>query len=129
MLRGPVKLEFETFGGEPFWNNINIPIPTKRTRQRQKTLAVIRSGVLSDNVKNFNRISEKSTPILDNFHVKITPICLSFDAMAIKASGDIDNASNTIVWLTEPIDMDFIKANLNPSQTSLKVKCTRKLAP
>ena len=122
LLRGPGNTQTVNEVGETFWNKINVPIPTKRTRQRRKTLATTKTGVLTDGVRNLNRIAQKSSLFVSDDNVDIRPICLSRDAMAIKPSGDVDNTSNTIIGLCQPIDIEFIKANPNPDPDLFKGK-------
>mgnify|MGYP001794532800 FL=1 len=119
LLRGPGETEINTQNEKPYWCIMNIPLPTKRIRQRQKPLSVIKSGMMTSNVLNLQRLADKSPAMISNEKLTVTPLCISRDAMAIKPSGDIDPCSNTIIGLTVPIDINYIKANPNPDPDDL----------
>lgn len=122
LLRGPGNLDKgkgNGVDGEPFWSNINIPLPSKRTRQRRKSQPVTSTGLLTENIKNFLTISSASSTFIRTEQLEITPVCLSRDAMAIKPSGDMDNQTNLIVGLTHPVDLDFVKENPYPDPEKL----------
>ena len=122
LLRGPGETEIDTQNGKAYWRKMNIPLPTKRTRQRRKPLSVMKSGMMTSNVINFQRLADKSPAMISNEKLTVTPLCISRDAMAIKPSGDIDPCSNTIIGLTVPIDINYIKANPIPDPDDLKPK-------
>ena len=123
LLRGPGYFTESNLSPScSYWERVNIPIPTKRSRQRHKGLPVVSTGILTENVKNFQLLASTSTPLVNNTTLNIVPICLSRDAMAIKPSGDIDVSTETIVGLTEPIDIHYIKSNPVPDQEELKSK-------
>lgn len=94
LLRGPGQFrssqnpEHPNGCNQPFWSKINIPIPSKTTRQRRKPEQIITNGVLRENVVNFLAICKETTPFTANQKVYVTPVCLSHDGMAIKPSGD-----------------------------------------
>lgn len=103
-----------------FWQRINIPFPSKSTRQRLKPASVKESGVITSHLRNLIQMSTASTPLQSNDTVVLRPICLSRDAMAIKPSGDFDIESNTIVGMTHKIDLSYVKENPLPDPDLLK---------
>ena len=122
LMRGPgdLRTDGEANDKTGFWDNFNIPLPSKRTRQRRKCPAVTTSGVITDNLKNFQAMAHTSSDFISTDRLKVTPVCLSRDAMAIKPSGDIDNLTNTIVGMTQPIDITYVKENPYPDCDELK---------
>ena len=122
LLRGPgfVK-QSEPVSSDRYWDLVNIPFPSKSTSQRRKGAAITDNGVISHNLKNFQKMCELSSErLIDNDTVSITPICLSRDAMAVKPSGDWDKHTNQIVGLDFPIDLDYIKAHPDPDPEYLQ---------
>lgn len=103
-----------------FWKDINIPFPSKSTRQRQKPDSIKESGVITSHLRNFQRMCVTSKPLQSNEAVVLRPICLSRDAMAIKPSGDFDIQTNSIIGLTNTIDLDYVKNNPIPDPEQLK---------
>ena len=122
LLRGPGMVHRQVTKCYDFWQDINIPFPSRTTRLRRKVPAVKSSGVLVDNVKNLQLMCNKVDPLILNPSLQVTPICLSRDAMAIKPSGDLDIETNQIIGLTEPIDINFVKANPVPDPEVIRAK-------
>lgn len=117
MLRGPGNLNSEN---EDYWSQINIPFPAKNTRQRSKPPFIVENGVLTHSLKSFTTLASTTTPLISNDSLAIFPVCLSRDAMAIKPSGDLNLATQKIVGLKTPIDLEYVKANPLPDPLALK---------
>lgn len=122
LLRGCGMLEDDRRVSDKYWHNINIPVPSKTTRQRRKPKQVTSNGVLTQNVKHFQQLALETPPLVKDEKRCIIPVCIARDAMAIKASGDLDMESNTIIGLTENIDLKYVKENPLPDPETLKEK-------
>ena len=113
LLRGPGKVDKQYDENKPMMS-LNIPLPTKTTRQRRKQPSLKSNGVIGKNLETFMNLCQATPPIVTSTQVRVVPICLARDAMAIKPSGDLDLSSNLIVGLAKPIDLQFVKDNPYP---------------
>lgn len=122
LLRGPGDIQTAESAGANYWEKINIPLPSKRTRQRHKPKLITNSGVMTENLRSFQAMASTSTEFINTQSLQITPVCISRDAMAIKPTGDLDSLTNTLVGLTEPVDIQYIKDNPYPDPQTLREK-------
>ena len=104
------------------WKSINIPFPSKSSRMRRKRPSVKENGVLTDHLRQFVHLCSAVSPVIETPTVRVTPVCIARDAMAIKPCGEYDQSSHTIVGLHPPIDLKFVKENPYPKPSDLKDK-------
>lgn len=101
-------------------DNINIPFPSKSSRHRRRSAAVRENGVITDNLRSFMHLCTAVPPLIQTDSVKVVPICLSRDAMAIKPSGDLDIASSTLIGFKEPVGLTYVLNNPYPKPEEIK---------
>lgn len=120
LIRGPGKLDPSYEESQPL-KSLNLPMPSKTTRQRRKTPSVKDNGVITQHLISFIELCQ-ATPCLTptSTQCEIIPVVLARDAMAIKPAGDFDPASNTIIGLSTSIDLQYVKNNPYPDPDSIR---------
>lgn len=119
LIHGPDMAD-KNFDKNLPWKTINVPFPSKSSRQRRKSPSVKQSGIITSQLRHFHHFTQVSEPLLSSAKLRITPVCIARDGMAFKPSGDLDLSSNTIVGLDIPIDLAYVKAHAYPDPDFIK---------
>ena len=119
LLRGPGFLGTRKGGEKVFdWESWNWPLPGKMTRKKNCTGYTTDSGLHKNLLQSFLELANEENsgviPLVDNDTVKVIPIALKKDGMALKPGMQVDSRQGLIIGTTEKIDYKYIQENAKP---------------
>ena len=125
LLRGPGFLGTGKGGQKTFdWASWNWPLPGKTTRKRNSTGYTTDSEIHQNLLQSFLELANEKdsgvTPLIDNDTVKIIPIALKKDGMALKPGIQVDSRQGLVIGTTDKIDYKYVKENQKPDPETLK---------
>lgn len=125
LLRGPGFVGTGKGGTKTFdWSSWNWPLPGKSTRKKNCTGYTTDSGLHKNLLQSFLKLASAENsdilPLVDNPTVKVVPIALKKDGMALKPGMSVDSRQGLVIGTTDKIDYNYIKDNPHPKPERLK---------
>ena len=125
LLRGPGFLGTGKGGVKLFdWSLWNWPLPGKTTRKKKCTGYTTDNGLHKNLLQSILELANEEqsgvVPLMDNDTVKVIPIALKKDGMALKPGMAVDSRQGLIIGTTEKIDHKYVQENPNPDSDKLK---------
>ena len=125
LLRGPGFLGTGKGGAKKFdWTSWNWPFPGRTTRKKNCTGYTTDNGIhkclLTSFLELAGRENSPVTPLIDNETVRVIPVAIQKDGMALKPGMQVDSRQGKIIGTTEDINYKYVKENQNPDPEKLK---------
>jgi hypothetical protein len=112
--KGHLALDFDRF---------NLPLPTARTLRHRNAGSTFESGVEAAMLKAFLKVAnhnDRIQPLISVRSVKIFPVLLQRDGLALAPGLQAHPANNSYVGGKEPVDVAFMAEHKNPSADFVK---------
>ncbi len=106
--------------------NWNIPLPSRNARHKKRGYST-ENGLHTNKVTSFLMIADNDPvkPLYENESVKIIPIILSKDAMAIKPGFTYDRRQGKLVGSTINLDFNYVSNNRTPDLEALRASAVQ----
>ena len=125
LLRGPGFLGTGKGGTKTFnWASWNWPLPGKTTRKKHCTGYTNDSGIHKNLLRSFLELAgtenTQIVPLVDNDTVRVVPVTIQKDGMALKPEMQVDARQGKVIGTTDAINYKYIRENPNRDPEKLK---------